>query len=124
MAKCSKDRFRTTAIGRSCPHEAAEIRRRPARCDFTCQTLDEAYTFQHNRIIAGRIEDHLNLADWCLRHQLLGYAAREITSAMQLDAKNPRVAQLDGRLQRSRIARGTDASRRARCRRRATRVAR
>jgi hypothetical protein len=81
--------------------EGAEIRLSPREVDFTCQTLDEAYTIQHNRVIAGRIEDHLNLADWCLRHQLLGYAAREITSAMQLDAKNPRVTQLDGRLRRA-----------------------
>src|SRR5262249_40175580 len=42
----------------------------------------------------------LNLADGCLRHKLLGYAAQEITAAMAIDAKNPRIALLEGRLQR------------------------
>ncbi len=81
--------------------EGTEIRLSPREVDFVCQTLDEAYTVQHNRIVAGRIDDHLNLAEWCLRHELLGYAAREITAAMQIDPKSRRVALLDDRLRRA-----------------------
>jgi hypothetical protein len=81
--------------------EGTEIRLAIPEVDFLCQTIDEAYTVQRNRIVAGRIEDHLNLAEWCLRQQLLGDAAREIAAAMQIDAKNPRVALLDSRLQRA-----------------------
>jgi hypothetical protein len=81
--------------------EGTEIRLSPREVDFVCQTLDEAYNVQHNRVVAGRIEDRLSLADWCLRHQLLGYAAREITAAMQIDSKNPRVMLLDARLRRA-----------------------
>ncbi len=103
--KISRDGDRTIVTS-----EGTEIRLAPREVDFTCQTLDEAYMVQRNRIIAGRIEDHLNLADWCLRHQLLGYAAREITFAMQLDAKNPRVAQLDGRLRRALVPEPVQAS--------------
>jgi hypothetical protein len=81
--------------------EGTEIRLPAREVDFVCQSLDEAYTMQHNRVVAGRIEDHLILADWCLRQQLLGYAAREITEAMEIDAKNPRVMLLDARLRRA-----------------------
>jgi hypothetical protein len=81
--------------------EGAEIRLSPREVDFICQTLDEAYTIQHNRVVAGRIEDHLNLADWCLRHELLGYAAQEITEGMKLDPKDRRVRLLDAKLRRA-----------------------
>jgi hypothetical protein len=81
--------------------EGTEIRLSPREVDFVCQTLDEAYTVQHNRIVSGRIDDHLNLAEWCMRHELFGYAAREITAAMQIDPKSRRVALLDDRLRRA-----------------------
>ncbi|HZZ26385.1 MAG TPA: hypothetical protein VFE46_00155 [Pirellulales bacterium] len=77
-----------------------EIRLASRDVDFLCETLDEAYQVQHNRELAGRIDDRLNLAEWCLRQKLLGYAAREIAAAMEIDAKNPRVAVLDTRIQR------------------------
>jgi hypothetical protein len=81
--------------------EGTEIRLTSRDVDFLCQTLDEAYNVQHSRLVAGRIEDRLNLADWCLRQKLFGDAAREITAAMEIDPKNPRVAVLDAQLQRA-----------------------
>jgi hypothetical protein len=90
--------------------EGTEIRLSAREVDFVCQTLDEAYTIQCNREVAGRIEDHLNLADWCLRHELLGYAAREITVAMQIDPKNPRVKVFDARLRRALLPMPTKAT--------------
>jgi hypothetical protein len=78
----------------------SEIRVPTKDVDFTCKSLDEAYQLQRNRVIAGRIDDHLNLADWCLRQNLVGYAAREIAAAMDIDPRSPRVAVLDRRLKR------------------------
>lgn len=73
----------------------------PARdVDFVCKSLDEAYQVQRNRVIAGRIDDHLNLADWCLRQKLLGYAAGEIGKAMEIDPRNSRLMAVDRRLKR------------------------
>jgi hypothetical protein len=89
--------------------EGTEIRLSPREVDFVCQTLDEAYAVQQNRVVAGRIEDHLNLADWCLRHQLLGDAAREITAAMEIDPKNRRMMLLDDRLRRALLPEPTKA---------------
>lgn len=81
--------------------EGSQIRFASREVDFTCRTLDEAYLIQERRTVAGRIDDRLNLADWCLRQGLTGYAARELSAAMVLDARNPRVALLEGRLQRA-----------------------
>jgi hypothetical protein len=81
--------------------EGSQMRFPSREVDFTCGTLDEAYSIQERRVVAGRIEDRLNLADWCLRQGLTGYAARELSAAMVLDARNPRVALLEGRLQRA-----------------------
>src|SRR5262245_41382901 len=80
--------------------EGSQMRFPSREVDFTCRTLDEAYSIQERRVVAGRIDDRLNLADWCLRQGLTGYAARELSAAMVLDARNPRVVLLEGRLQR------------------------
>jgi hypothetical protein len=81
--------------------EGSQMRFASREVDFTCRTLDEAYSIQERRVMAGRVDDHLNLADWCLRQGLTGHAARELSAAIVLDARNPRVALLDGRLQRA-----------------------
>jgi hypothetical protein len=67
--------------------------------ELVCQSLDEAYLLRQSRAKPGQIEDRLNLADWCLRNDLLGYAAREIAAAMQIDPKNRKAKLLDSRLQ-------------------------
>jgi hypothetical protein len=67
--------------------------------DFVCNSLDEAYRIQQSRAAAGKIDDHLNLAAWCLRHELLGYAGTEIAAAMAIDPQNRRLDVLDRRLQ-------------------------
>jgi hypothetical protein len=67
--------------------------------DFLCNSLDEAYRVQRARAGAGHIDEHLNLAEWCLRHDLVGYAAGEIGKAMEVDPQNRRLVLLDRRLQ-------------------------
>jgi len=81
--------------------EGSQVRFPSREVDFTCLTLDEAYSIQERRVMAGRIDDRLNLADWCLRQGLTGCAAHELSAAIMLDARNPRVALLEGRLQRA-----------------------
>ena len=81
--------------------EGSQMRFPSREVDFTCRTLDEAYAIQERRVVAGRIDDRLTLADWCLRQGLTGYAARELSAAMVLDARHPRVLLLEGRLQRA-----------------------
>ncbi len=67
--------------------------------DFVCDSLDEAYRTMQLRAAGGRIDDHLNLADWCLRHDLLGDAGSEIAASMAIDPRNARLMLLDRQLQ-------------------------
>jgi hypothetical protein len=76
-----------------------ELRVRSAEAELVCRNFDEAYNFKRKRLALGRADDHLDLADWCLRQSLPGYAAKEIAAAMALDPQNPRTEFLDRRLQ-------------------------
>lgn len=78
-----------------------ELRIRVADVELICQTLEEAYQARRARLTIGRAEDHLDLADWCLRQGLPGDAARELSSALTLDPTNPRIGLIDRRLQES-----------------------
>jgi hypothetical protein len=49
-------------------------------------------------IQVGNVHDHLELAQWCLRHNLLGAAAVELADAKAADPKNQMVAALQQRL--------------------------
>ncbi len=75
-----------------------EVRVRLSEAELVCKSLDEAYEFKRNRLALGRAEDHLDLAEWCLRQELPGYTAKEISAAMALDPQNPRIEFLDRRL--------------------------
>jgi hypothetical protein len=75
-----------------------ELRVKANEAELVCRNLDEAYSFKCKRLALGRADDHLDLADWCLRQSLPGYAAKEIAAAMALDPKNPRCEFLDRRL--------------------------
>ncbi len=66
-----------------------EVRVKIAETALVCHNLDEAYLYKHNRLALGRVDDHLDLADWALRQGLPGYAAKEIAAALAIDPKNP-----------------------------------
>jgi len=76
-----------------------ELRIRVGDVDLICRSLEEAYQARRARLTVGRSEDHLDLADWCLRQGLPGEAARELSSALTLDPANPRIGLIDRRLQ-------------------------
>ena len=75
-----------------------ELRLRVADVDLVCQSIEEAYQARRARLTLGRAEDHLDLAEWCLRQKLPGDAARELSSALVLDPTNPRIGLIDRRL--------------------------
>ncbi len=78
-----------------------EVRVKPSDVELICHNLDEAYLFKHSRLALGRVDDHLDLAEWALRQGLPGYAAKEIAASLAIDPKNPRVEFLDRRLKQS-----------------------
>lgn len=75
-----------------------EIRIRAADVDLFCRDVRECYDRQHQAIEADKPEQHLTLAEWCLRHRLLKEAASEIGDAMALEPKHPKIGLLERRL--------------------------
>ncbi len=78
-----------------------ELRIRTTDVDLICRSLDEAYQARLSRLSAGSSDDHLDLADWCLKQGLPGDAARELSTALALDPSNPRFGLIDRRLKES-----------------------
>jgi hypothetical protein len=78
--------------------ETGEIRLRATEVEFFCRDLTEGYRLKRAKIDAGRPDEHLDLAEWCLRHGLRDCAAIELDAALALDAEHPRLAVLRRRL--------------------------
>jgi hypothetical protein len=74
------------------------IRVKQSDVDLVCSNLDEGYRLKRNTIQIGNVHDHLELAQWCLRHNLMGQASVELADAASVDPKNPMVAALQHRL--------------------------
>ena len=87
-----------------------QIRVKAAEVDFCCRSLDEAYQRKRASIRgthaswvptegwSGDVHAHLRLAQWCLRHGLLGCAGEELAAALEADPNHPMIAVLERRL--------------------------
>jgi len=75
-----------------------QIRLKDADVDLVCGSLEEGYRRKRALIQVGNVHDHLELAQWCLRHNLLGSAAVELADARVADPNNPMIAALQQRL--------------------------
>ncbi len=60
------------------------------------------------RIKLGKVADHVDLADWCLKNDLIDHAETQLTYALAADATYPRIRLLERRLE---LARRGDAPR-------------
>jgi hypothetical protein len=74
------------------------IRIKQAEVDLACSNLEEGYRRKRATIQVGSVHDHLDLAQWCMRHNLLGLASVELADATAADPKNPMIAALRHRL--------------------------
>jgi len=75
-----------------------QIRIKKADIDLICHSLDEGYQQKRAAIQIGNVQHHLELAHWCLRHQLWGHAAAELADATVADPNNPAIAAMRHRL--------------------------
>ena len=75
-----------------------EIRVRAGDVDFACRDLEDGYRKKRAAIQSGDVYDHLRLAQWCLRHELLGHAGRELADALAAQPDHPMIAVLERRL--------------------------
>jgi hypothetical protein len=79
--------------------ESGEICLRRADVAMICRDAQECYQHKRNNIEAGRVQDHLDLAEWCIRNNLLDAAARELADARKADNTHPKIRLLTSRLE-------------------------
>lgn len=83
--------------------------------ETACSSFEEAYELRRKQRVGNSADGHLELARWCLRHNLLPQAAREILDARTDDPGHPALRSLDLQLQQgladeaSRLERETKA---------------
>lgn len=66
--------------------------------DLIARDLEHGYQLKRAALDGGLAPEHIGLAEWCLRHQLLPHAARHILQAISLDPEHPKIADLEHRL--------------------------
>ena len=82
--------------------ENAEIRQSAAEVEAVCASLEEAYEFKLRHLSAGgSVKPHLDLAEWCLRHNLHARCAEQLVAAMRIAPEDERLLQLERRLKLS-----------------------
>lgn len=65
----------------------------------TAADMDDAYRWQRAQLARDDLEGHQTLAQWCMRHDLLGYAATELADCEALQPGHARTALLMRQLQ-------------------------
>jgi hypothetical protein len=77
----------------------SEIRLRSADVEAVCASLDEAYEFKARHLSGGGARPHLELAEWCLRHELHARCAQQLVAAMKIEPDNASLKLLERRLE-------------------------
>jgi hypothetical protein len=80
-------------------NEGSEIRELSSEVEAVCGSLDEVFEFKQRRLVGGGVMPHLDLADWCLRHNLHARCAQQLVAAMKIEPANERLKQLERRLE-------------------------
>jgi hypothetical protein len=78
--------------------ESGEVRMKAADVEACCGSLDEAYDFKARHLSGRGVTPHLELAEWCLRHNLHARCAEQLVAAMRIEPEHPRLMQLERRL--------------------------
>ncbi len=79
-----------------------EISLRTADIDVVAATLEQAYQLKLSKTRPTDVEGRLDLAAWCIRHQLWANAQEELSAARQVNRLSPRLVALELRLQKAR----------------------
>ena len=78
--------------------ESGEISLRKADIAAVCQTVEECYQHKRADIDPGRVQDHLQLAEWCVRNRLFSEAQGELADARKADPTHPKIRLVESRL--------------------------
>ncbi len=82
------------------PH--GEIRVKATDVELYCRNLEEGYLRKRALIGSADVGDHIQLAQWCLRHKLLDQADEELADARHSDSRHPMIGILQRRLELAR----------------------
>jgi len=69
--------------------------------EMFCHNLDEAYERRRRNRTGRNADSHLELARWCLRHELLGHAARELLDIRTMDPGHRQLPMLERQLRQA-----------------------
>lgn len=76
----------------------SEIRLKVAEVDRVAETLTELYDEKRGRVRPGKLEDRLDLAEWCLAQRLLEQATAELDAAAAIDPEHPKIVLIKRRI--------------------------
>ncbi|HTU25465.1 MAG TPA: hypothetical protein VMF30_08715 [Pirellulales bacterium] len=71
---------------------------RRSEVQFVGDSILECYERRKAGISVDKVQDHLELAEWCLRHHLYQQAALALADAVATDSSHPRIGLLERRL--------------------------
>lgn len=78
------------------PHGVVRL---PAtQVELCCASLAEAYVHLSQKVRPEDINQRVRLARWCLQHELRGYAAEQLSLAIQVDPRHPLIEQVEREL--------------------------
>ena len=75
-----------------------EIRLKGVDVECVCRDLEEGYQRKRAAIQVGGAQGHLQLAQWCLRHNLPGNAAHELADAIEAEPNHPMIHIIESQL--------------------------
>ena len=78
---------------------SGELLVRAEQVDMFCQSLDEAYERRRLGRTGSSADSHVELARWCLRHELLEYASRELLDARTIEPDHRQLPLVERQLQ-------------------------
>ncbi len=78
--------------------EKSELQIRATQVEMFCHSLDEAYQRRRELRTGSSSDSHIELARWCLRHNLLENASRELLEVRTTDPHHRQLALLERQL--------------------------
>lgn len=85
--------------------KTGEIRLAAKEVEAVVASLDEAYDLRRLGLFGGGAGPHLDLAQWCLRNGLHARCAEQLVLAVGKEPENPRIADVERRLNLATTAR-------------------
>ena len=76
-----------------------EIRLKASEVDKVASRLEDLYEEKRGRVEPGKLQDRLDLAEWCVEQKLVEQAAKELAEAASLEPTHSRIALIERRLQ-------------------------